>query len=382
MKDEEGAGNMTEEMKQPEKKQPEATGTDGASKKTTNGNGKKRRAMIILLVAVLVCGWFGIRWWIKGKTHIETDNAFIEAKTVSISSKVSGTVKRVLVNDNQHVKKGDLLVELDEVDYQVQVAKAEAGVGVAENETGGEYLKAEGGRATVQSTKARFDQAELDLRRGEALYKREVIPKEQLDRLKTAQRVAESQLKEAQEAYKRALTEAGLAGKAGGNRAKVLQRQAQLREARLQLSYTRIVAPGNGYITRKGVEPGANIQAGQPLMALVPLQDAWITANYKEGQLTHIKPGQKVEFTVDAYPGRTFKGRVDSIMAGTGAAFSLLPPENATGNYVKVVQRIPVKIVIDNNSDPDHLLRVGMSVIPTVLVERSTGDILKGLIPF
>jgi membrane fusion protein, multidrug efflux system len=194
--------------------------------------------------------------------------------------------------------------------------------------------------------------------------------------------VAESQLKEAQEAYKRALTEAGLAGKAGGNRAKVLQRQAQLREARLQLSYTRIVAPGNGYITRKGVEPGANIQAGQPLMALVPLQDAWITANYKEGQLTHIKPGQKVEFTVDAYPGRTFKGRVDSIMAGTGAAFSLLPPENATGNYVKVVQRIPVKIVIDNNSDPDHLLRVGMSVIPTVLVERSTGDILKGLIPF
>jgi len=117
-------------------------------------------------------------------------------------------------------------------------------------------------------------------------------------------------------------------------------------------------------------------------MALVPLQDAWITANYKEGQLTNIRAGQKVEFSVDAYPGRTFRGRVDSIMAGTGAAFSLLPPENATGNYVKVVQRIPVKIVIDSNSDPEHLLRVGMSVIPTVLVERSTSDILKGLIPF
>ncbi|NVN91906.1 MAG: HlyD family secretion protein [Desulfuromonadales bacterium] len=371
---------MTEEKPQPDQSQPEPAKNETAAA-YPKSNGKKRRAMVILLVAVIVCGWIGIGWWIKAKTHIETDNAFIEAKTVALSSKVSGTVKRVLVNDNQFVKKGDLLVELDEVDYQVQVAKAEAGVGVAQNETGGEYLKAEGVRATVQSMKARYDQSELDLRRGEALYKREVIPKEQLDRLKTAQRVAESQLQEANEAYKRALTEAGLAGR-GGNQAKVLQRQAQLHEARLQLSYTRIVAPANGYITRKGVEPGANIQAGQPLMALVPLQDAWITANYKEGQLTHIRAGQKVEFTVDAYPGRTFKGRVDSIMAGTGAAFSLLPPENATGNYVKVVQRIPVKIVIDSNSDPDHLLRVGMSVIPTVLVERSTADILKGLNPF
>jgi len=367
---------MTEESQLAEQKQPET-----ALKKEKNGNGKKRRALLVLLIAALVCATLGMRWWIKSKTHIETDNAFIEAKTVAISSKVPGTVKRVLVEDNQHVKKGDLLVELDAVDYQVQVAKAEAGVGVAENETGGEYRKAEGAQATAQSAKARFDQAELDLRRSEALYKREVIPKEQLDRLRTAQRVAESQLREAQEAHKRALTEAGLSGN-GGNRAKVLQRQAQLREARLQLSYTNIVAPANGYITRKGVEPGANIQTGQPLMALVPLQNAWITANYKEGQLTYIRPGQQVEFTVDAYPGRTFKGHVDSIMAGTGAAFSLLPPENATGNYVKVVQRIPVKILIDGNSDPGHLLRVGMSVIPTVLVERSIGDILRDLVPF
>jgi membrane fusion protein (multidrug efflux system) len=117
-------------------------------------------------------------------------------------------------------------------------------------------------------------------------------------------------------------------------------------------------------------------------MALVPLQDAWIVANYKESQLTHIRPGQKVEFTVDAYPGRRFTGRVDSIMAGTGAAFSLLPPENATGNYVKVVQRVPVKILIDSNSDPEHLLRVGMSVVPTVLVGRSKGEVLKELNPF
>jgi membrane fusion protein (multidrug efflux system) len=345
-----------------------------------NGIRKRHKAFVLLLIMILVCGWFGVRWWIRGKTHIETDNAFVEAKIVSISSKVPGTVKQVLVNDNQFVKRGDLLVELDQNDYRVQVSKAEAGVGMARNETGGEYQKAEGARATVQLARARLDQALLDLKRGEALFKREVIPREQLDRLKTAGRIAESQLKEAEEGLKRALAEAGLES-GGGNKAKVLQRQAQLEETRLQLSYTRITAPADGYITRKGVEPGANIQAGQPLMALVPLQGAWITANYKEGQLTYIRPGQKVEFTVDAYPGRTFTGKVDSIMAGTGAAFSLLPPENATGNYVKVVQRVPVKIMIDNNSDPEHLLRVGMSVLPTVLVNRTARDVLSVLIP-
>jgi len=256
-----------------------------------------------------------------------------------------------------------------------------AGVGMAENETGGEQMKAEGARAAVQSAKARYDQAVVDLSRAEKLYRRDVLPKEQLDRLTTARRVSETQLKEAEEVFKRFQAEAGLATKAG-NKAKILQRKAQLDEAELQLLYTKIYAPRDGYITRKSVEAGVNIQPGQPLMALVPLQDAWITANYKERQITWMKPGQKVEFSVDSYPGRTFSGRVDSIMAGTGAAFSLLPPENASGNYVKVVQRIPVKIAINNSSDPDHLLRVGMSVVPTVLTGRNNRDVLKELNPF
>lgn len=342
---------------------------------------RKNKGIVILFILIIVGAWIGLRMFITSKTHIETDNAFIEARTVAVSAKVSGTVTRVLVNDNQPVKKGDLLLEIDPRDYQVQIAKAAAGVGVAENETGGEYLKAEAARAALQTARARHDQARLDLERGEKLFGREVIPKEQLDRLKTARRVAESQLKEADENLKRALSEAGLGNK-GGTQAKVLERRAQLNEAELQLSYTKIYAARDGYITRKSVEPGANIQVGQALMALVPLQDAWITANYKERQITYIQPGQKVEFRVDAYPGRTFTGRVDSIMAGTGAAFSLLPPENATGNYVKVVQRIPVKIAIDKSSDPGHLLRVGMSVVPTVLTGRSSGAVLKELNPF
>lgn len=337
--------------------------------------------MMILLLIMIVGGWFGLRLYIKSKTDVETDNAFIEARVVPVSSKVSGTVTRVLVNDNQFVKQGDLLLEIDQSDYQLQVSRASAGVGVAENETGGEYLKAEALRAALQSARARNEQAELDLKRGEKLFEREVIPKEQLDRLRTAGRVAQAQLKETEDNLKRAQAEAGL-GPQSGNKAKVMERKAQLEAARLQLSYTKIYAARDGYITKKSIEPGVNIQSGQHLMALVPLQEAWITANYKERQITHIKPGQKVKFTVDAYPGRTFSGRVDSIMAGTGAAFSLLPPENATGNYVKVVQRLPVKICIDNNSDPEHLLRIGMSVIPTILTERTAADVLKELNPF
>ena len=342
---------------------------------------KKTKGLVVLLVVIIAGGWFGLKWFISGRSNIETDNAFIEARIVPVSSKVSGTVARVLVNDNQSVKRGDLLLEIDGRDYQLQIAKAAAGVGMAENEMGGEQLKAEGARAALQSAKARFDQAVMDQGRAEKLYSRDVLPKDQLDRMTTARRVSEAQLKEAEEAFKRFQAEAGLANKAG-SKARILQRKAQLDEAELQLSYTKIYAARDGYITRKSVEAGVNIQAGQPLMALVPLQDAWITANYKERQITYLKPGQKVEFSVDAYPGKTFSGSVDSIMAGTGAAFSLLPPENATGNYVKVVQRVPVKINIDRNSDTERLLRVGMSVIPVVLTGRSSGDVLKELNPF
>lgn len=370
-----------EEQIQPADPTPPPPQPEPIVKKSRAGMTKKNKGLLILLILAVIGLWIGLSWWIKSKTHIETDNAFVEARTIQISFKVPGTVKRVLVHDNQLVKQGELLLELDELDYQVQVSKAEAGVGMAVNETGGERQQVGAARALVQLARVRLDQAIVDLQRGEALFRREVIPKEQLDRLKTARRVAESQLKEAEETLKRSEAIAGLSA-GSDNKARVQEKQAQLEESKLRLSYTRITAPCNGYITRKNVEPGTNIQAGQPLMALVPLQDAWIVANYKEGQLTHIKPGQKVEFIVDAYPGRTFTGRVDSIMAGTGAAFSLLPPENATGNYVKVVQRVPVKILIDNTKDQEHVLRTGMSVVPTVLVERRTMDVLKDLIPF
>ncbi len=148
--------------------------------------------------------------------------------------------------------------------------------------------------------------------------------------------------------------------------ANVLRKQADLDQAQLNLDYTVVKAPVSGTVSRRSVETGEIVQAGQPLMAVVPLNEVWVIANFKESQLENMHPGQPAEIEVDAYGGRKYKGRVQSISAATGARFSLLPPENATGNYVKVVQRVPVKIVFDEGQDPDHLLRPGMSVVPTV----------------
>jgi len=344
---------------------------------TRKGLSKKQRGGILLLIIVVCAAAFGLRQWVKSKTHIETDNAFIESHIHSVSSRIPAIVKRVAVVDNQFVHRGDLLVELDASDYQARAKTAAASLDMARNETSGDYAQVASAKAGIGLATAKLDQADLDLARGKALYAKEVIAKEQLDRLITARKIALMQVKEAQEAEHHAQAIIGISG-TGSKDARVAQKQGELDTASLNLSYSRIVAPSDGYITKKSVEPGNYVQPGQSLMALVTLDDAWVTANYKESQLTHVKTGQKVEFTVDSYPGRIFKGSVESIMAGTGAAFSMLPPENATGNYVKVIQRIPVRIAIDKGSDPDRLLRVGMSVVPTILTEKHFNEVVKG----
>jgi membrane fusion protein (multidrug efflux system) len=340
-----------------------------------NGLNKKQRGAIVLLIIILAGAIFGVSQWVRSKTHIETDNAFVESHVHSVASRIPALVQRVAVVDNQFVHKGDLLVELDPADYQARAKSAAASLEMAKNETSGDYAQVESARANVGLASARLEQANLDLKRAEALYAKEVIPKEQLERTRTAQRVAQAQVREAQEAENRAKAMIGVSG-TGSKDARVAQKQGELETASLNLSYARIVAPTDGYITRKGVEVGNYVQPGQALTAVVGLDDAWITANYKESQLAKVRPGQAVEFTVDGYPGRRFTGKVESIMAGTGAAFSLLPPENATGNYVKVTQRIPVRIAIDRRSDPEHVLRVGMSVVPTILTGQTARQVL------
>jgi membrane fusion protein (multidrug efflux system) len=346
-----------------------------------NGGGKRKRAGLVLAILLVIGGVAGGWLWVRTKTHVATDNAFVDAHVHAVSARVPGTVARVAVTDNLQVHEGDLLVQLDPGDYRVRVDNADAEVEMARNETSGDHARVEAARAAVGLATARLEQTDLDLQRGRNLFAKEVIPKEQLDRLETARRVAASQLREAEENQHK---EEALAGSAAGSgrEARIRQKEARLDEARLNLSYVNVYAPTDGYVTRKGVESGNYVQPGQQLMSIVDLDGAWITANYKESQLTDVRPGHEVTFTVDSYPGKTFRGRVESIMAGTGAAFSLLPPENATGNYVKVVQRVPVKITIDKGSDPEHLLRVGMSVVPTILTGRGMAEVLMDLIPF
>jgi len=363
------------EIKETEIKETPETDEESAGGK--KGMSKRKRGGIVLLILILCGAAFGARQWVHGQTHIETDDAFIDSHVHSVSSRIPAMVKRVAVTDNQFVHKGDLLVELDDSDYRARMQTASASLAMAKNETSGDYAQVESAKASIGVAQAKLDQAVLDLKRGETLYAKEVIPREQLEKLETAKKIADHQLKEAQEAERRAEAMLGISQN-GSKDARVAQKQGELSTASLNLSYVRIVAPADGYITKKNVEAGNYVQPGQALMALVTLGDTWVTANYKESQLTEVRPGQQVEFTVDTYPDRTFRGSVDSIMAGTGAAFSMLPPENATGNYVKVIQRIPVKIAIDKGSDPQHLLRVGMSVVPTILTGKKFEEVIKG----
>ena len=280
---------------------------------------RKKKLIRVLIAALVLGGVFLAAYIIVNFTHISTDDAYITGRIHNIAPKIPGTIKVVRIEDNQNVKKGDLLVEIDPVDYELRVNEAVAAVGVRE---------------------ATFDQAARDKKRAEALYKDEVFSKERYENASTAYSLAKAQLKAA---------------------------RVQLKIAQQNLEYTKIYAPSDGYVTSKAVEEGNQVQPGQSLLAVIALDDIWVIANYKETQLKNVRSGQRVQIKVDTYPGKVFTGRVDSIMAGTGAAFSLFPPENALGNYVKVVQRIPVKIVFDKSTDKDQALRIGMSCVPTII---------------
>jgi membrane fusion protein (multidrug efflux system) len=382
-------------------------------------NNKKLRAFIIvgLIVAIGLTILFVYRGY--AKTHVKTDDAFVEGSIHMIGPRVPGTVAEILVSDNQRVKSGQLLAKLDPEPLQKAVDEAMASM----DSEGGRLTEAEAlilaqekrviamkaslartraskkeliaavsaRQAEIQAKSASLDQSHLDLSRAEKLSEQEVIPKSRYDRARTAFEVARASLTVAEErknqaqvaleahkstvaqvraqvkAEEAALTrvQASLDTQAG----QIGRRTAQLESARLRLSYTDIIAPVDGFVTRLSAEVGNTVQAGQPLMILVNLNDAYIVANYKETRIGRFETGQKVSIKIDSYPGKKFKGTLDSIMAGTGAAFTLFPPENASGNYVKIVQRVPVKITFDDIEDVRPLLRIGMSVVPTILID-------------
>ena len=352
----------------------------------------KNRFGLIMLLIVLIAGCIGFYFYVRYRnTHIATDDAYVTGRIHVIASKVPGTVKTVMVHDNQFVKKDTVLVEIDVRDYDVRVREVASAlnaekarldeiasrVEVAKKQLTEYRYRVESAKAHLKLQEVNLKQADIDLQRAQKLFDKKIIAEDRYDKVKTGYEGSLAQVDAAREQLKQ--SEAALETQQSlikqmdssyiSQHSSVKQRQESLAAESLKLSYTTIYAPSDGFVTKKNLEAGNQIQAGQPLMAVVPLHDVWIVANYKETQLERVKPGQKVTIHVDSYPGKDFRGTVQSIMAGTGTAFSLFPPENATGNYVKIVQRIPVKIILDQGTDPEHILRVGMSVEPTILVE-------------
>jgi len=364
---------------------------DGPRKVTLRDRlGKRFNRTIIGICLVFIVAAAGLYLFAKSASYESTDDAFIAAHTIEVAPKIAGKVDSVLVKDNQLVKKGDPLVQIDSRDYDAQLDQKQASLESVKAEATSAQaavdqqianvrsLQAtlEQDKADEQASQAQADQTSDDLRREQDLYKTHVVSIQDLIHSQVANRAAQATLESAKK--KVAAGDAQLAeGQAEVRTFQALveyvlaqekQNGASVESAKLNDSYTKVYASETGRITHKSVEPGDYVQVGQSLMALVP-SEIYVMANFKENQLRLMRPGQPVEVEVDALGGRKFEGHVDSIQMGSGAAFSLLPPENATGNYVKVVQRIPVKILFDQVLDVGLPLGPGESVVPTVKVQ-------------
>ncbi len=404
---------MVEREVMPRPEQQEQQGEDESRREKAPSYFQKhpgaKWVLLLILVVVAIGGYFV---WRHYASRESTDDAQIDGNIVPIAAKVSGTVIEINVQDNQEVKAGTVLIRLDPRDYQVALDRAQAeladaqatsqgaraGVPITSTTTISQVSNAEAAltaaqqevdvaNARVAQAEADYGKAAADLERYRQLVEKNEIPRQQYDTAVSAEKAAKATLNAtraavatAESRVRQAESQVRAAGtgpqqvavtrsRAGAAEAMVQRARAAVEQAHLNLEYTTLTAPVDGVISKKqNVQLGQIIQPGQPLLAVVPLEDIWVTANFKETQLKNMRPGQHASIHVDAY-GRDFDGHVDSIGAATGGRFSLLPPENATGNYVKVVQRIPVKLVFEKGQDPQHLLRPGMSVVPTVFTK-------------
>lgn len=368
------AENATDKNRQSEENQ------DNDQQPERKRPGKK--PLIILAVVVVIMLIVGFWFWFTTRNIETTDDAFTEGDAVTIAPKASGYVVKLLVKDNQRVKKGDLLVEIDPSDNRAQreQANAQLGLAVAQLHQAQAQLALSKVQYPAQRDQALADQAkaEANLLNAQADYRRQ----RGVDPRATSQRnidSASAQLRSAQAQLQSAKAQVEVASQVAlqirqqetnveARQQQVEQAKAQLSTADLNLSYTQVRAPYDGFVTKRNVQLGTLVQAGSSLFSLVS-PEIWVTANFKESQLQHMNPGDKVEISVDAWPDMKLEGHVDSIQMGSGSRFSTFPSENATGNYVKIVQRVPVKIVIDKGLDPNHPLPLGLSVEPKVTVE-------------
>ena len=328
---------------------------------TTTGKKKWISLGVILGAALIGTCWAYLRWRHE-QVFVSTDNAYVRGHIVTLASRIPGPLQTLAVDDNQAVKAGQVIATVDPKDFDAAVARAQASL--AEAQSALALNQAQIGQATAQVAAARSQKTltEADRRRLSALFERQSLPKQKFDQAVAADEVAAA----SEEAARKQVAAARSA--LGVSRSKVGVAQAALDNALLQRSYCTITAPCDGVVSRKLAEPGVVVAPGQPLLSIVPLDqnELWVEANYKETQLVRVRPGQRVTLRTDLDDSRAFTGTVESLSAGTGSVFSLLPAENATGNWVKVVQRVPVKIKLDSGADPDHRLRLGLTVTAVI----------------
>lgn len=341
--------------------------------------GKAR--LVLMIIAIGIAGGLGYRWW-YGHHYVSTDNAQVEGRIVPIAARVAGYVRAVNVSDNELVRTDSELVKIDDRDYKAKLLQAEAELAIALANTGNKQgndvgqavaqinwaqANASAASATIKQAEANLQKARNDLERIKSLAAQAMASQQQLDAAETTVRTAEAQLKTSRDSASAAGEQVTVYSAAlRSARSKVDAARAVRDLAAIQLADTGLKAPSNGLVSKKNVEVGQLVQPGQTLMSLVADDDIWVVANVKETDVGKVRNGAEAEIEVDAYPGVTFNGKVESISAATGAKFTLLPPDNATGNFTKVVQRIPVKIRLAKRDDAQHPLRPGMSVFATI----------------
>jgi membrane fusion protein (multidrug efflux system) len=343
-------------------------------------------AKLVLLLVVLVAIIGATAYWYVTKDEATTDDAYTDGRAITVAPQVSGIVVALRVNDNQRVRAGDLLFEIDPRAYTAARDQAQGSLQVAEAQLANARISLERARvdyparlasaqAQLAAAQANHFKADADARRQRGLPK-QATTQQDVDSASAALRSADAQVEQAQAAVRQADLVPQYVGEAEAQvrqlEAQVALAQAQLDQAALNLSWTRVTAPQDGRITKRDVELGNYVQSGQSALSIVT-PDIWITANFKESQLDRMRSGQKVDIAIDAYPRLKLTGHIDSIQLGSGSRFTAFPPENATGNFVKIVQRVPVKIVIDGGLESDFPLPLGLSVAPTVYLARSTG---------
>lgn len=337
---------------------------------------KKKNIIPIILGVILIIGaFFGIREYLYLRNHEDTDDAQIDGDISPVVARVGGYVDSILFEENRFVKEGQVLVKLDDTDYQIKLEQAlaaqrgaSASVNVSESQIGSSAASSSTARANVEAARVRVWKANKDYTRYSNLIKEGAITQQQFDQAKAERDASQAAYEAAQEQYRAALSQVGTSkSQLQVTTTGVDQRQAEVDFARLQLSYTTIKAPTSGIVSRKNIQKGQLVQAGQTLFSIVDNKSIYVTANFKETQLENLRTGEKVDVKVDAYPDEKLEGEIYNFSPATGAKFSLLPPDNATGNYVKVVQRVPVKIKIHGSKELMEKLRPGMSVKVSVL---------------